>query len=568
MSNLKVVMQKLDNKKKKVGIIIDSITVSKQIYDFIIESQNAQNYEISTLIIQSPKGNPKSKLLKLFYYFRKRGIRNTSRLALFNLLILFETLILKTVPRYKKYFTRYNLKKFSFSVIQVKPNTSPKGFYYNYGDYDLNLIKQENLDVLVRGGSGILQGDILNICPLGIVSFHHGDNNINRGGPPGFWEVYTRQPKTGFIIQILNNDLDGGDVVFKGHVPTTWLYTANLIRLYEVSNPFLFKVLDTLCSTSRSIKVQENYPYYNRIYTTPKFHQQIIYIFKVMKIMLVKLCNRLRNKKDRWGVAFQYVDDWRDASLYKSTRIQNPPNRFLADPFIYKYTRKNYCFVEDFDYKTKKGVIAVYLIDNQNVVRLGVALEEDFHLSFPYIFEYDSEIYMCPETQDSGQIRIYKCVDFPLKWELCNVAIDGIKAVDSLIFQRSGAWFLMTNTSSSEYDHFDSELHLYTSDCPIKGQWQPVRSNPVLVDSGYSRNGGLLQEGDKYYRVGQSQGFAQYGEHITISEISLSSTRQYKERPVCQVRGNFFPNSIGIHTFNFKEGLLVFDYCVSENVRK
>ncbi len=49
-------------------------------------------------------------------------------------------------------------------------------------------MKDLNCDVLIRCGKGILRGDILYAARHGILSFHHADNRINRGGPPGFWE--------------------------------------------------------------------------------------------------------------------------------------------------------------------------------------------------------------------------------------------------------------------------------------------------------------------------------------------------------------------------------------------
>ena len=36
-----------------------------------------------------------------------------------------------------------------------------------------------NLDILIRGGNGILRGDILTVCQNGIISFHHANNEIN-----------------------------------------------------------------------------------------------------------------------------------------------------------------------------------------------------------------------------------------------------------------------------------------------------------------------------------------------------------------------------------------------------
>ena len=37
-----------------------------------------------------------------------------------------------------------------------------------------------------------------------------------------------------------------------------------------------------------------------------------------------------------------------------------------------------------------------------------VVLEENFHLSYPYVFEESGNVYMIPETSDVGDIRLYK----------------------------------------------------------------------------------------------------------------------------------------------------------------
>ena len=43
--------------KARVGIIVDSLNSSKQIFDFIEASKNSNNYEISHLIIQKKNKN-------------------------------------------------------------------------------------------------------------------------------------------------------------------------------------------------------------------------------------------------------------------------------------------------------------------------------------------------------------------------------------------------------------------------------------------------------------------------------------------------------------------------------
>jgi len=80
---------------------------------------------------------------------------------------------------------------------------------------DATAILEHDIDLLIRGGFGILRGDILNVTRFGVWSFHHGDNLRNRGGPAGFWESMQRWPETGSVLQILTEDLDNGAILYR-----------------------------------------------------------------------------------------------------------------------------------------------------------------------------------------------------------------------------------------------------------------------------------------------------------------------------------------------------------------
>lgn len=49
---------------------------------------------------------------------------------------------------------------------------------------------------------------------------------------------------------------------------------------------------------------------------------------------------------------------------------------------------------------------------------LGVVLTEDWHLSYPFVFEHEGDIFMMPEGSRSGQLKLYRAVDFPNEWEV------------------------------------------------------------------------------------------------------------------------------------------------------
>ena len=84
-------------------------------------------------------------------------------------------------------------------------------------DEDVSRIRAANVDVLLRFGFRILKGPILRAAKHGVWSYHHGDNQVNRGGPAGFWEVMLNRPTTGSVLQILNEDLDNGRVIYRSY---------------------------------------------------------------------------------------------------------------------------------------------------------------------------------------------------------------------------------------------------------------------------------------------------------------------------------------------------------------
>ena len=71
------------------------------------------------------------------------------------------------------------------------------------------------------------------------------------------------------------------------------------------------------------------------------------------------------------------------------------------------------------DLSTGKGRLEVCeLHDDGTADGWRVALEEDFHLSFPMVFDWNGEVWMIPETGSDHSLRLYRCKTFPTQWEL------------------------------------------------------------------------------------------------------------------------------------------------------
>ena len=549
------------HKKPRVGLIVDEGSLPRHIYDLFLLSKGSEHYEVGCLIIQSSSvlnnysitKNPKN-------FIRTFGIERFISTITLNLISKLEEIIVKRRVKLRDFYKKFTLEDIDVPKIYIEPNISKSGFIYRFSEEDLDSIKKQDLDILVRFGSGILRGEILTVCKEGVISFHHANNDVNRGGPPAFWEVLNRESTTGFVIQILKDELDGGDVICKGKISTSFLYSLNRARLYKKSTPFMHKTLEMIFSKESRIHIYPKKPYDQKLYKIPSIFKQMQYLYRTGKYLSLKIIRKLLGRKFRWGIAYQFNNQWRDITLNKSKIIKNPKNRFLADPFLLKKNNKNYCFLEDFDYSLGKGVISVFEINKDGYQDLGVVLEEDFHLSYPYIFEDEGKIFMCPETHQSKDIRVYECIDFPLKWKLKEILISDVSAVDTNIFRKNGKWWLLTNIDSSNIGDHDSELHIYFSESLFSGNWIPHPLNPIIFDSERARNGGILFENNEVFRVFQKQGWDMYGKSLGVAHITSINEERYSEETLFEISPHFFPEAKGTHTYGANSDLTVIDF--------
>jgi hypothetical protein len=246
--------------------------------------------------------------------------------------------------------------------------------------------------------------------------------------------------------------------------------------------------------------------------------------------------------------------------MWRSIEIENPHRHFLADPFVVTKEGRHYCFVEDYSYKVGRANIAVYELEERGAKRLGTALAEPYHLSFPYIFHYEGQLYMCPETAENSEIRVYRCLDFPLRWQLEEVIMKNIRAADTILFEKDGRWWMLTNLDAVGDGDYSSELWIFYADSPLATEWKPHALNPVMIDASHGRNGGMFKHEDKFYRVSQGQGFDFYGRRSFVSEIEVLTPTSYRENRVAAITPDFKPGAKGTHHLHSNGSVTVFDY--------
>lgn len=270
---------------------------------------------------------------------------------------------------------------------------------------------------------------------------------------------------------------------------------------------------------------------------------------------------RFENKffLEQWFLIFNLEKNQNLNSLEQFKQIIPPKDRFWADPHIILKDGIFYIFFEEYIYENERGNISLMKLDqNGNLSKPIIVLEENFHLSYPHIFEYDDQMYMIPETHEKKTIQAYRCIDFPEKWKLDKILFNNIDAVDSTILQYHDKWWLFTGIKNEMKSDWN-DLHIFYSENPISENWVSHPMNPIKINNRNSRSAGkIFLKNNVLYRPAQISTEDEYGKGIIINEIKLLNETEYYEEEV-QIIKPWSKKIKGIHTINFENGLTVLD---------
>jgi hypothetical protein len=251
-----------------------------------------------------------------------------------------------------------------------------------------------------------------------------------------------------------------------------------------------------------------------------------------------------------------------DVKLAEMRMMRPPADRFWADPFLIEYNNQTWLFFEELKYNEHIGRISCARLEDDfsGIRELSTILAPKHHLSYPFVFSHLHTLYMIPECHEAGRIELWRCVQFPMNWELHRTIFSGVEAVDTSVVHHDGRWWLFTNIDRSRLKLFDTELYIYYADDPIDGEWWPHRRNPVVVDARKARMAGafIASEEGRLYRCAQIGG-QRYGEGLLFCEILTLTPDAFDERVIEVVDPRWRRDAIGIHHCHHLSAATVFD---------
>jgi hypothetical protein len=261
---------------------------------------------------------------------------------------------------------------------------------------------------------------------------------------------------------------------------------------------------------------------------------------------------------EQWFLAYRYGGRVQ-AGLEGFTRILPPKDRDWADPFVVEKSGRYYIFFEELIYAERKAHIAMLELDRAGGVSAPQrVLEADFHLSYPYIFEHDGQLWMLPESAGARRVELYRCVDFPLQWKRERTLLEDVRLVDATLHRAGERWWMFANSAAGGSRMFDDELHLFYAD-RLMGEWRPHAKNPVKSDARSSRPAGaLFARNGVLYRPAQVC-VPRYGAGLVIHRVLKLTPEEYAERQVERLLPAPESGLHGLHTMNRAGDLIVVD---------
>ena len=547
--------------KLKIGLMLDT---KRSLQDWEINLfQNLLNskYCEIKLIIADKKKTVKS------IFFSKL----TNKFLQGNLLL---SIILKFIKTFEKKFTKKKRKeneiKLSNSLNKIKilkPDYIKKKYVDLFSNNECKKIEQYNLDLILRRDFRILKGEILNSAKYGVWSLHHGDNDSYRGLAPGFWEVYNNEPTTGVTLQILNDTLDGGDIIDKGYFGTKFFWKHNEDFIKEKSVIIILKNLKKLFYKRNKLNIKKSKNKKTvKYYKDPTSINLIIYILKKYPFFLIKKIFKtlffLRLFCNKWKICEISGKSYLNLKMEGMNILKKSFFEYWADPFFIQNKKKNFLFFENFEIIKNKGKISYGEIVDGKIINIKDALNTNYHLSYPSIFKIKNNFFMIPESSKKKHVEIWISKKFPHNWKLYKKIFRNESWADiNIFFSKNGDKWLFGNKSSDKYLDHNSELYIYKILDNNFNNLKPHKLNPVIIDSRIARNAGKIFYNRKgeMIRPSQINIKEKYGYGININVIKKLNLEEYEEKTI----KTFIPeknfNVKGMHHISTSEDKIYID---------
>ena len=411
---------------------------------------------------------------------------------------------------------------------------------------EVNKVAEFNLDLLMNFASTEWNRRVSNSAKHGVWFHTFGD-------AAGFREVIDDDPMTHLSLKSLRGETE--DVIYYSTSPTLGRFSVGLNNnnCYWKAAAFMARALRDLQSGDKFAS--------ERCAVAPLRERSNLGTPSnaAMSGMFLKLTGRAAARVfekltsiNQWIVAYRF-----DREEFKY--LIPPVGRFWADPFQIKVDGRYYIFFEDYVNSMGRAHISVVEVDRNGIVSGPTeVLKLDCHLSYPFVFEWQGDYFMIPETGERNVVELYRATSFPFKWKPVKVLLEARSPVDATLAEVNGQWLMFVNIEEEGVAVNWDELHLYFADSPL-GPWTPHERNPIVSDVRSARPAGRIFRSNGLLCRPSQDSSLRYGYATIINIVTEISASTYKEAPILKINPDWDNDIIGVHTLNMLDEMTVID---------
>lgn len=446
---------------------------------------------------------------------------------------------------------------------QISCVTAKKGFAEYFDKIDIDKIRSYKLDFMLRFGFGIIKGEILEAAKYGVWSYHHDDDRKYRGVPTGFWEIMFGDPVNAAILQRLTNKLDSGVILHKAYFGTiNHSWQANFNNLLQSTTEWPLQVCTEIANGNTGFLSVINTPG-TAIYKVPGNFKMLRFLM-ILGINKTKFHFRDMFLTEKWNIGIIPVSIQKlvQPGTHKIPepewlKISDKKSVYHADSFGFLDKDTFHLICEEYDYKNTKGILTSFQVDRQSKLILNktIAIEKDYHLAFPFLFEFENKHYCIPENTRGGNVDLYHYETSTGKLVFDQILVKNLHAVDPSLFYHDGYWWLFFTDLVST----NERLHIWFS-TSLRGPYIAHANNPVKVDIRSSRSAGnLFILNGKLFRPSQDCS-TRSGRRIIINQVQKLTPTEFVEEEYTILEpapGSEFPD--GMHTLSVAGDTVIVD---------
>lgn len=245
-------------------------------------------------------------------------------------------------------------------------------------------------------------------------------------------------------------------------------------------------------------------------------------------------------------------------SQIRWVKSESLKDNWIADPFILRVDKERiHILAEQMIGSTGRLVLIDVSLKTLEIERIKVILQQPMHLSFPYIWQENGDVFIMPENVESGSLRIWRYNAEKEILEDPKVVIEA-PLEDAQLCKIGDKYYIMgVKYVHNDYFMCTKHLEIYSADS-LYGPYSHLQTidNELRLERGA---GMIWHDGDTIMRPAQNCEDG-YGTNLLFYRMKLQEEGTFSE----MLEYEYHPDkshsrSRAFHTFNEKDGYVVVD---------